>query len=207
VVAVRRPLIPGLSPGEAELVSKDIRYLSTAELHRFCDRHEIPYAILMEKADGRLVRSRDRDRKAIVVARVLRFAGEGVIAQATVFRHDVIGSEPPGRPPVASDRVLYGQYKNRDRDTLTLLKSLTGGRFEFGAIAQEVLRTCWSGGEAPTYAQFAVLWQAAVEAHTRPNPEWAFLSDLADGRAGPGWKQFRSRRAAAVIALLERASR
>jgi hypothetical protein len=201
---VPRPLIAALSPSEAKLVSQDIRYLNMDELRRFCDRHGIPYVILVEKADGRLVRSRDRDRKGIVVERVLRFVREGVVGRATIFRRRVVADGPLGRTPVASDPVLYGQYKNRDPGVLELMKSLTDGEFEFGAIAQEVLRTCWSKDEAPTYAEFATLWSRAVKAHRGPNPEWAFLKDRADKTSGPDWKQLRSRRAAAVIALLER---
>ncbi len=204
--AVPRPLLDALSAEEAELVVRDMRYLNMGELRRFCDRHDIPYAIWVERADGRRTRSGGQDRKGIVVDRVLRFVREGIVVPATVFGRQVVAAGPLGRPPVASDKVLFEQYKNGDAPTLDLLKSLTGGRFEFGAIAQEVLRSCWSINEAPTYAEFAARWERAADAHTHPNPEWAFLSDLADRTAGPNWKQLRSQRAGAVVTLLDRAA-
>jgi hypothetical protein len=58
---------------------------------------------------------------------------------------------------VESDQVLYGRYKNHDPAILKLMKALTQGKFEFGAIAQEVLRDCWSRNEAPSYRTFARL--------------------------------------------------
>jgi hypothetical protein len=75
--------------------------------------------------------------------------------------------------------VLYGRYRNGDEATLSLIQRLTGGRFAFGALAQEVLRAQWSQGTAPTFSEFADLWLTARAAHAGPNPEWAFLSDRA----------------------------
>ena len=86
--------------------------------------------------------------------------------------------------PAKTDRVFYGEYKDTDAKMLALMKHLTGGKFEAGAISQEVLRACWTRGEAPTYSEFAKLWLKAREEHTKPNPEWAFLTDRAKGIAG-----------------------
>ena len=87
---------------------------------------------------------------------------------------------------------------------LELMKRLTNGAFEAGAISQEVLRGCWTRGEAPTYREFAKLWLMARADHTKPNPEWAFLTDRAKGIAGTDWKQMRIRKASAAIALLKK---
>ncbi len=93
-----------------------------------------------------------------------------------------------------SDRIFYGQYKDSNPNLLKLMTQLTDGAFEAGAISQEVLRACWTRGEAPTYRDFAKLWLKAREDHLKPNPEWAFLTDRAKGIAGKDWKQLQSGR-------------
>ena len=76
------------------------------------------------------------------------------------------------------------------------------GRFEDGAIARILARKYWSRGEAPTFRRYASAWLQARKEHTKPNPEWAFLSDRAEKRAGAEWKRVRARKAKKVIRLL-----
>ena len=201
-----KPPIAALDPTERERLLNDIYYLNTAELRGFCNAHAIPFAILIEAPNGRRTRSKDLDRKGIVIDRILHFLNTAIIKPATVFRAEVVATRDLGRAPLESDPVLYGKYRNRDAATLKLMKHLTGGKFEFGAITQEVLRSCWSRNQAPTYREFARLWQQAVVDHSRPNPEWAFLSDRNAGTAGPDWKKLRNQKAAAVLALLKKAT-
>jgi hypothetical protein len=198
-----KPPIAALAPDETDRLLADIYYLNTSELREFCDAHSIPYMIHIEGPDGRVTRSKDADRKGIVIDRILHFLKTGAIKPATVFRKEVVAAAS-SRAPIESDRVFYGRYRNRDAATLRLMKHLTGGKFEFGAMAQEVLRASWSRGEAPTYREFAVLWVRAVADHSRPNPEWAFLSDRAAGTAGSDWKKLRNRKAASVLASLRK---
>ena len=183
---------------------RDITYLNMQELKLLCDAHGIPYAIHFEQA-GRIIRSRDLDRKGIVIDRLVHFLKTGTIRPATLFAASVVSSAKPKGAPKEGDRVLYGGYRNRDPATLRLMKRLTEGKFEFGASAQEVTRACWSKGRAPTYAEFARLWLKAVADHVKPNPEWAFLTDRAEGRAGADWTTVRNRKAADVLALLKKA--
>lgn len=199
-----KSVIAALTAGERKSVFQDIYYLNMAELRRFCDAHAIPYKVHSETEDGRIVPTRDTDRKGIVIDRVLHFLSHGTIKPRTVFRSKVIARDRPEGLSAESDRVLYGRYKNHDPSLLKLMKRLTKGKFEFGAIAQEVLRACWAQDEAPTYREFAILWEKAAEKHTRPNREWAFLSDLANASAGPDWKKPRARKASAVIAILNK---
>jgi hypothetical protein len=84
----------------------------------------------------------------------------------------------------------------------TLLRKLTGGNFEDGAIARILARKYWSRGEAPTFRSYASAWLQARKEHTKPNPEWAFLSDRAEKRAGAEWKRVRARKAKKMIRLL-----
>ena len=87
---------------------------------------------------------------------------------------------------------------------IALLKKLTDGHFENGAIARILARKFWSKGEAPTFPEFAAAWLQERKAHRRPNPEWAFLSDRASRGVVPDWKKLRARKAAAVLKLLGR---
>ncbi|MCU1243467.1 MAG: hypothetical protein JWO71_4193 [Candidatus Acidoferrum typicum] len=82
------------------------------------------------------------------------------------------------------------------------LKDLTGGEFEDGAIARILARRFWSRGHAPTFNEYASAWLQARKQHKRPNPEWAFLADRADKRAGTDWKKMRARKAKKVMKML-----
>lgn len=193
-----------LTASERAELLENIYYLNMAELREFCDVHKIPYAIYFEGEDGRIRKSRDADRKGIVIDRVVHFLKTGAIKPRTVFAKSVVRFEPMRSAPTESDRIFYGQYKDSDPDFLKLMKQVTHGRFEAGAISQEVLRACWTRSEAPTHRDFAQLWTRAREAHTKPNPEWAFLTDLAKGIAGADWKAMRKRKAARALALLKK---
>jgi hypothetical protein len=197
-------LLDKLSESDRAELLANIYYLNIRELHDFCDANEIPYAIYFEGDDGRIRKSRDLDRKGIVIDRVLHFLRTGSIKSRTLFAKSVVRFDSKRSAPTATDRVFYGAYKDSDPKMLTLMKHLTGGKFEAGAISQEVLRACWTRGAAPTYREFARLWLKAREDHTKPNPEWAFLTDRAKGVAGADWKQLRIRKASAAIAMFRR---
>jgi hypothetical protein len=197
-------LLSALSPKEKNILLKDIYYLNMQELRAFCDAREIPYSIYYETEDRRIKRSRDQDRKAIVLDRIVHYLETGTIKPRTIFKKAVVASDTSTESPQANDNVFYGRYKNGDIRILKLMKRLTAGRFEFGAIAQEVLRDFWSSGKAPTYAKFAKAWMRAAAKHDKPNREWAFLADLAAGSAGPDWKKMRKKKAGAVVALLNK---
>jgi hypothetical protein len=197
-------LLGKLTDSERTELLANIYYLNMEELREFCDLHGIPYAIYFETEDGRVRKSRDGDRKGIVIDRIVHFLKTGTIKPRTLFAQSVVSFEPMRSPPRESDRIFYGKYKDSDPGFLALMKRLTGGTFGAGAISQEVLRACWTGGEAPTYREFARLWMKAREDHTKPNPEWAFLTDRAKGVAGADWKKLRIKKASAAIAVMKK---
>jgi hypothetical protein len=157
-----------LTAAERKSVFEDIYYLNMAELRRFCDAHAIPYKIHIETGDGRIVQTRDADRKGIVIDRIVHFLSSGEIKEKTVYKRTVIATGGLEEPPAESDPVLYGRYRNHASSILKLMKRLTEGKFEFGAVAQEVLRACWSRNEATTYRDFAGLWEKAAEDTLNP---------------------------------------
>jgi len=140
----------GLSPAQRKRLAEDIYYLNITELRRFCEAHVIPYMIYLERPDGRIVQTRDADRKGVVIERILQFLRTGMIPPKTIFRKSAIATQRADNPPTESDRVLYHRFRNHDPEILELMKRLTAEKFEFGAVAQEVLCACWSRNEAPT---------------------------------------------------------
>jgi len=85
---------------------------------------------------------------------------------------------------------------------IVLMKELTDGQFRDGAIARILVREFWGRAKAPTFKEFAAAWLQAVQEHTAPNPEWAFLSDRTRATAAKDWKKLRAKKAASVLKQL-----
>lgn len=128
-----------LSSAEQAQLLDDIYYLNMGEFRQFCDAQGISYRIHIE-SKGRVIRTSDCDRKGIVIDRILHLLRTGKIKPNTVFPASVVAVEKLGYDPCESDRVLYGQYKSSDPGIGKLMKRLTDGKFEFGAISQVVIR-------------------------------------------------------------------
>jgi hypothetical protein len=142
------------------------------------------------------------DRKGVILNRIRHFLQTGVILGETFFPAAVVCFDTPPEQLTAEDRLFYGQYDKSNRAMVTLLKRLTGGRDGNGAITRILARKFWSSGKAPTYREFASAWRQAVSEHTRPNPEWAFLSDRASNRVVGNWKKLRAAKASKVMKVL-----
>ena len=180
----------------------DLNYLNTGEIKSFCKQHSIPYTIAIETNDGRRRRTQDDDRKGVMLDRIRHFLQTGEVLEETCFRATVVCFDPPPERLTANHRLLYGQYSKTNRAMIALLKDLTGGRFEDGAIARILARDFWTRGQAPTFREFASAWLQALKEYTRPNPEWAFLSDRASKGAVPDWKKLRANKASNVMKVL-----
>lgn len=181
----------------------DLNYLNLSEIKTFCRRCSIPYTIVIETTNGR-IRTHDEDRKGVILDRIRSFLQTGVVPEETCFRSGVICFDPLPEPLGENDRLFYGQYDKNSPSMDSLLKRLTGGKFRNGAIASILAREFWARGEAPTFKAYADAWLKALEGHTAPNPEWAFLSDRARRTPLRDWKTGRARKAARVIARLDR---
>jgi hypothetical protein len=188
----RRELLDGLN------------YLNTAEIKSLCKRQSIPYAIAMETDDGRRRKTNEDDRKGVILDRIRHFLKTGVVLGETCFRAAVVSFAAPPEQLGPNDRLFYGQYDKTNRRMIALLKNLTNGEFQNGAIARILAREFWSTGKAPTFKEYASAWLQATREHNRPNAEWAFLSDRARGTAGPDWKRLRAKKAATVMMMLNR---
>lgn len=198
------PPISRLERNQRQELLDDLNYLNTAEIKSFCKERSIPYRIIIEGKDGRRIKTNEDDRKGVILDRIRHFLKTGAILGETCLPARVVSGGAPPENPKPTDRLFYGQYKKTNRNLITLLEELTNGYFCDGAIARIVLREFWSRGQAPTFQEYASAWLRARAEHGRPNPEWAFLSDLARGAAGPEWKKLRARKAKKVMILLNR---
>lgn len=163
-------LISKLSKKEQRELLHDLNYLNTVEIKAFCKRQAIPFTIAVETKDGRWRKTKDEDRKGVMLRRVRHFLQTGAVLRGTCFRSKVVSFEVVPEKLDASDRLFYGQYGKSNRIVMVLLRELTGGKFEDGAIARILARESWSRGEAPTFQEYASAWLRAQEEHKRPIP-------------------------------------
>jgi hypothetical protein len=199
-------LISRLPEDEQQQILDDLNYLKTSEIKSFCKRHSIPFRIAIETKDGHRRMTRDDDRKGVMLNRIRHFLLTGVLLEETCFPASVVCFDPLFDPISADDKLFYGQYDKTNRTMIALLKSLTGGQFENGAIARILARDFWSSGKAPTFREYASAWTHASREHLRPNPEWAFLSHRASKLDVRDWKKLRGQKAAKVMKLLDQIS-
>lgn len=185
----------------------DLNYLNLQEIRSFCDRHAIPYRILVETADGRTKPTKDTDRKPVILHRVRHYLTTGDVLGATCLLAGIVREDAPPPELQPTDRLYYRWYNKTYGSVMGLLKDLTGGRFRNGALARVLVMEFWTRGEAPTFAEFADAWVAAKdEPRDLLSAEYAFLTDLRRGEAGPDWKAVRKQRAEQVLAALAEVS-
>ncbi len=194
-------LIGKLTKAKQQELLDDLNYLNMSETKSFCNKHSIPYSIWIETENG-VRKTADDDRKGVILNRIRHYLRTGKILPTTCFPLSVICFNKPRATIKATDRLCYGQYDKTNEAMIGLLKKLTGGRFKNGAIARIVAREFWMKGIAPTYEEYAAAWLKANEDHKRPNPEWAFLSDRAEGKDMDNWKQLRAKKARQVLKIL-----
>jgi hypothetical protein len=184
----------------------DLSYLNLGEIRALCRRHDIPYRILAETPEGETKPTKDVDRKPVVLARVRHYLTTGEVLPATRIPARVVRDGPPPDELLPTDRLYYRWYSKAYPSVMRLLEDITQGRFRNGALARVLIMEFWTRGEAPTFADFAGAWLSASDGRRDLlAPEYAFLTDLRHGEAGPDWKSMRKRKAEAVLAALEAA--
>jgi hypothetical protein len=198
-----KPPISSLPEDERPKLLEDLNYLNTAEIKSFCKRHSIPYTIAIETKDGCRRKTREDDRKGVMLNRIRHFLLTGIVLEETCFRAAIVCFDPLPKKLTPNDRLFFGQYVKTNRIMIALLKDLTGGKFQDGAIARILAREFWTGGEAPTFKEYASAWLRALREYTGPNPEWAFLSDRARHAAAPDWKKWRAKKASKMMKTLK----
>jgi hypothetical protein len=196
-------LLAQLPPHPRRQLLDDLNYLNLSEIRAFCERHAIPYRIEVEMTGGGSRVTRDADRKPIVLERIRTYLATGDVPPPTRLSAEIVR---PGRPPAAlgpDDRLYYRWYNKTYASVLDALSELTAGQFRNGALARVLIMDFWTRGQAPTLREFASAWTSATRSgRDLVSPEYAFLTDLRNGRADAEWKQTRARKAREVLDVL-----
>lgn len=195
-------LLPHLSEAEQEQLFADLNYLNTREFRSFCDSHAIPYRIWIETADGDMKRTKDADRKPIVLNRIRHYLRTGKILKATCLSPKVVALTVPPETFESTDRLCYGWYNKKNQPLIHRLRELTDGRFKDGALARVLIMEFWTQSKAPTLAAYAQAWVKATRDYDLLTPEYAYLTDLRNQQAGKTWKAVRVNKAKRVMRIL-----
>jgi hypothetical protein len=194
-----------LTQGEQARLLEELNYMNLEEIRGFCSARGIPYKVLAEYPNGTVKATKDSDRKPIVLARVRRYLTTGDVGQPTCIPKAIVREENPPPRPGPRDRLYYRWYAKEYTGVLRLLRELTGGRFEDGAVARVVAMEFWTRGEAPTFDEFASSWtKAKAQQHRLLTPEYAYLTDLKHQRADGDWKALRTAKAMSALRTLAR---
>jgi hypothetical protein len=195
-------LISGLSERKQLTLLEDLDYLNMGEIKAICKKHFIPYSIWIETTDGGRRKTRDDDRKGVILDRIRHYLKTGEVLPATCFPPNIVCFDECRKNLTPTDKLFYGQYDKKSSVMVGPLEKLTGGQFKNGAIARIIAREFWSKGIAPTFEEYALAWLEAKKNYKRPNPEWAFLSDRAERKDTSSWKQLRTMKAKYVLSVL-----
>ncbi|KHD88625.1 MAG: hypothetical protein OM95_07370 [Bdellovibrio sp. ArHS] len=198
-------LISHLTQAQQKELMNDLNYLNMQEIKTFCRHHGLPLHIHAEYKKNVLQKTKELDRKGVVLDRVRQYLKTGKVPPPSVIPNKMIAQNLPKeiRPET---HFLFGLYKNRDANSLKVLKQVTKGQFQFGALAQELSRELWVQGKKITFSAFGKLWLKENMNPSREHPEWAFLTDLSTGSVGRDWKSLRQQKAKKVMAELKRIS-
>ena len=195
-------LISHLNKTERRELHNDLNYLNLREIRDFCKQHSISYKIWVLTDSGEKKRTKDTDRKSVVLGRIRHYLKAGQLLAETCFPAEVVRLDGPPKMLKSTDRLYYGRYDKKNKVMIDLLKGLTGGEFKNGAIARILAREFWTNGKAPTFAEFANAWLKARKKGLGPHPEAAWLTDRARNEAGKNWKAKRERKAKKVLKIL-----
>jgi hypothetical protein len=194
-----------LTKGEQARLLEELNYMNLDEIRGFCFPRGIPYKIVAEYASGKIKATKDTDRKPIVLARVRRYLTTGEVGRASLIPMGIVREEKPPARLGPRDRLYYRWYAKEHEGVIRLLRDLTAGRFQDGAVARVVAMAFWTRGQAPTFDEFARSWmKAKTEQHRLLTPEYAYLTDVKHRRADDDWKASRTAKAKSALKTLAR---
>ena len=194
-----------LTKGEQARLLEELNYMNLDEIRGFCLPRGIPYRIVAEYSNGKIKATKDTDRKPIVLARVRRYLTTGEVGHASCIPVEIVREEKPPARLGPRDRLYYRWYAKEHEGVIRLLRELTAGWFQDGAVARVVAMAFWTRGQAPTFDEFARSWmKAKTEQHRLLTPEYAYLTDVKHRRADDDWKALRTAKAKSALKTLAR---
>jgi hypothetical protein len=198
-------LLAQLTTSEQTRLLEELNYMNLEEIRGFCSERAIPFRIVAEYPTGKVKATKDTDRKPIVLARIRRYLTTGQVDRPTRISAEIVRPENPPPRLGPRDRLYYRWYAKEFDGVMRLLRDLTAGRFRDGAVARVLAMEFWTRGEAPTFEKFARSWTKAKAQERRLlTPEYAYLTDLRDQRAGGDWKAVRKAKAKSAVETLAR---
>ena len=138
-----------LTKGEQARLLEELNYMNLEEIRGFCSARGIPYKIMAEYPNGKVKATKDTDRKPIVLARVRRYLTTGEVGPPTLIPAEIVREENPPARLGRRDCLYYRWYAKEHQGVMRLLRDLTAGRFQDGAVARVVVMGFWTRGEAP----------------------------------------------------------
>lgn len=196
-------LLAPLTKDERARLLEELNYLNLEEIRGFCFEHGIPWKILAEYPSGKVIATKDTDRKPIVLARIRDYLATGKVGPPTRIPAKIVRDDRPPVRPMPQDRLYYRWYAKEHTGILRSLRELTDGRFRDGAVARVVAMEFWMRGKAPTLAEFARAWTSAnANKHELLTAEYAYLTDLRHKQAGSDWKSWRKAKADSALQTL-----
>ena len=127
-------LLARLSRSEQARLLEELNYMNLDEIHGFCSARGIPFKVMAESPNGKVRATKDTDRKPIVLARVRRYLATGDVGQPTQISAEIVREEGPSAQLRSNDRLYYRWYAREHKRVIRLLRELTDGRFENGAV-------------------------------------------------------------------------
>ena len=101
----------------------------------------------------------------------------------------------------SKDPLLYKDFKSTNKSLIACLKKITNNQFFFGALAFIEAHKVWRVGKIISLGEYAQLFLDAVQNHTKPLDERAFIRSMQDGMSRKEWKQYRQKKVDQVIAF------
>lgn len=163
-------------------------YLNIAELRRVCAYLKIDILIYL-KINQQLKKSSIRWYKKDMIDGI-RKKINGKYVGKIIYPSQVINYSTK-KLYRTNDPIYYGQYKNGNKNILTLMKKLTDSRFSYGSVSIDLLHNAWKKGKILTYGQLAALWIKKTSNRTIKK-EWKYLTDLHNKTINKHqWKKYR----------------
>jgi hypothetical protein len=194
-----------LTREEQAQLREDLNYLNLEEIRSFCSTRGIPYKIVAKYPGGRVKATKDTDRKPVALERIRRYLRSGKAGEPTCLSAEIVRENGPPSQPKPDDRIYYRWYAKEHTGVLQTLRDLTGGQFVDGAVARVLIMDYWKRDQAPTLEEFADAWSVAkTDERMLLTPQYAYLTDLQQKRAGDDWKSIRNAKARSALGTLER---
>lgn len=181
-------------------VQKNIYYMNISELEKIAKKYDLYTHIYIQKDDGTIKRTSERDVKMNIIKRILQYLKNGQRLKATIYPKTIIKRDRTTNELTSKSYIYYGQYKNGDKNIISIMSKLTNNKFFFGAVSCNILRHIWSHGKKITYKEFSKLWIKEINKATK-HPEWQYIDFLRHNDKSK-WKSTRNKISNKILSII-----